>query len=133
MPDLEAHGITCEFCGKVDKNLKDDVKYELHLFKECPMLSVCQACNQTIQISDLNQHLLEECEHKRGFRKCPRCKEAIPTSEFKQHTDEMSCLQSSPLSVAQRCPLCHQDIPPDEMGWKRHLISEGCPNNDRTV
>lgn len=129
----EAHGMTCEFCGKVDKNLKDDAKYDVHLYKECPMLTPCPACNQTVQIADLNQHLLEECDQKKTFRKCPQCKEAVHVSEYKQHTEELECLRASPLNVANRCPLCHQDIPPGETGWKKHLINEGCPNNDRTV
>ena len=103
------------------------------MHKECPMLSLCSSCKATVQIADFNNHLLEECESKKSYRKCPRCKEAVHVSEYKQHTEEMSCLQGSPLSVAQRCPLCHQDIPPGDLGWKRHLISEGCPNNERTV
>lgn len=123
---------TCDFCQKTDKMFLDKGKLDIHLWKDCPMLTLCQMCEQVVEISCLNTHLLEECDFKKSFRKCPRCKEAIHSNNYKQHTDEMACLPNKPLNVANRCPLCHSDIMPGEMGWKSHLISEGCPNNERT-
>lgn len=64
---------------------------------------------------------------------CPRCKESVRTEIFEQHVQEMNCLISKPESDANRCPLCHLDIGPGPIGWKRHLVYEGCPNNERTV
>ena len=43
----------------------------------------------------------------------------------------MGCIPAKLLTIANRCPLCHQDIQPGENGWKKHLIKDGCPNNDR--
>ena len=123
---------TCDFCGKIDKNFLDKKKLDIHLWKDCPMLNLCQMCEQVVEISCLNSHLLEECDFKKSFKKCPRCKEAIHSNNYKQHTDEMACLPNKPGNVANRCPLCHTDIIPGEMGWKNHLISEGCPNNEKT-
>ena len=97
------------------------------------MLTTCPNCAQIVEISTLNGHVLDECEMAKVMRKCPRCKEAIHMDEFKQHTDEMSCNQFVPPDQANRCPLCHQDIKPGEIGWKSHLLYEGCPNNDRTL
>lgn len=96
------------------------------------MLTVCTMCNQVVEISCLNTHYLDECEYKKSFRKCPRCKEAIHSNNFKEHTEEMACLPFKNLNVANRCSLCHTDIMPGETGWKTHLIAEGCPNNERT-
>lgn len=123
---------TCDFCGKIDKNFLEKGKLDIHLWKDCSMLNLCQMCEQVVEISCLNGHLLEECDFKKSFRRCPRCKEAIHSNNYKQHTDEMACLPNKPTNVANRCPLCHTDIMPGEMGWKNHLISEGCPNNERT-
>lgn len=123
----------CEFCGRNDRNLTDPRKMDIHLWKECPMLATCSICNQIVEISQLNKHLLEECDNRKVMRRCPRCKEAVHMDEYKQHTEEMSCLQTQPLTKANRCPLCHQDIPPGEGGWKRHLLVDACPNNERTL
>lgn len=123
---------TCEFCGKIDKTFLDKGKLDIHLWKDCSMLNLCQMCEQVVEISCLNSHLLEECDFKKSFRKCPRCKEAIHANNYKQHTDEMACLPNKPTNVANRCPLCHTDIMSGDLGWKNHLISEGCPNNERT-
>ena len=123
----------CEFCGRNDKNLKDPRKMDIHLWKECPILTTCESCTQIVEIPQLNKHLLDECDAKKVMRKCPRCKEAVHMDEYKQHTEEMSCLQSQPLTKANRCPLCHQDIAAGDAGWKQHLLTEGCPNNERTM
>ena len=123
---------TCDFCGKIDKNFLEKGKLDIHLWKDCSMLNLCQMCEQVVEISCLNSHLLEECDFKKSFRKCPRCKEAIHSNNYKQHSDEMACLPNKATNVANRCPLCHTDIMPGDMGWKSHLISEGCPNNERT-
>lgn len=43
------------------------------------------------------------------------------------------CPVAKSLSEANRCPLCHTDIPPGMEGWKRHyLTGKGCPYNDRS-
>lgn len=121
----------CDFCERYDPSFSDSTKLDVHLWKECPMLIVCNLCGQVIEISSLSSHLLDECEYRSTNRKCPRCREAIHVIEFKNHTEEMTCLPCKPAELANRCPLCHEDIPPGELGWKRHLIHEGCPNNER--
>ena len=128
-----APGPICEFCEKKDRNFADARKMDFHLWRECPMLITCEGCGQIVEIPQLNNHLLEECELRRYMRRCPRCKEPVHTEDYKQHTEEMSCLQSQQPTRANRCPLCHMDIPPGEMGWKQHLLVQGCPNSERTA
>jgi len=67
------------------------------------------------------------------FKACPRCREAVHLNDFKAHTDRLICLAAKVANVAGRCHLCHQDIPPGEKGWHKHLLVDGCPNNERTV
>ena len=63
---------------------------------------------------------------KQTQKKCPRCKEAISLKNYKQHVDELECDPFKNLNEANRCPLCHVDIPPNDLGWKQHLLTETC-------
>lgn len=74
-----------------------------------------------------------DCDNKELFRNCPRCKEAVLTKDYDLHIAEKSCLAFKNPTVANRCPLCHLDIKPSgKLGWEKHLLSDGCPNNPRT-
>ena len=44
-----------------------------------------------MEIAGLTDHLLTECEVHGNFGKCPRCTEAIATTELEQHVKEKSC------------------------------------------
>ena len=92
---------------------------DIHFWKDCPMLIICPQCEQTIEILALNDHLLKECEVG-GTKQCDRCLEAIPTAgdEYEIHVEEQSCQPAKPPNVANRCPLCHEDIPPGMKGWQ---------------
>jgi len=46
----------CEFCGRTDKNFLDSAKFDMHLWKECPMLTTCKECALVVEISALNNH-----------------------------------------------------------------------------
>ena len=46
---------------------------------------------QVVEIAGLTEHLLTECESKGNFGKCPRCTEAIGTSELDQHVQDQTC------------------------------------------
>lgn len=37
---------------------------DLHLFKECVMLSPCPHCEQVVEIPTLRDHMLTECDKK---------------------------------------------------------------------
>lgn len=57
----------CEFCGESDIHFLDASKYEMHLWKECPVLVTCQHCAQVVEVENLNNHLLDECEYNNNF------------------------------------------------------------------
>lgn len=87
----EDKGKICEFCDKMDKKFFDQNKMDIHLWKECPWLIICEGCSQVVEIPSYAKHLLEECDNKKLFKKCPRCKEPVHNSLFKQHCDLMKC------------------------------------------
>ena len=41
-----------------------------------------------------------------------KCGQAIPISEYKYHAKEDSCLPLQDPKIANRCPLCNEDIKP---------------------
>jgi len=34
----------------------------------------------------------------------------------------MGCEPAKSSFAANRCPLCHEDIPPHDEGWKKHIL-----------
>ena len=124
---------TCQFCLMYDETFTDPV-LDMHWWQDCPMLTRCASCEQVIEISCLNDHLLHECDKSYQHKECPRCHEAIKASVFDKHVKRNKCLPARSLDIANRCPLCHQDIPPGEDGWRTHLLKgRGCPKNLRTA
>ena len=122
----------CKFCGKKDTLFANEDNLDIHYWKDCPMLVACPNCNQVVEVLHLNSHMLGECEVAQVMRKCPRCNEAVHMEDFEQHIEEQACLPSKPANKANRCPLCHEDVKPGIEGWKEHILTEGCPNNDRS-
>ena len=122
----------CGFCGKTDALFANQDNLDIHYWKDCPMLVSCPQCSQIVEILHLNSHLLKECEFHELVKQCPRCKEAIHIDEYEQHNEEQACLAAKPPSKANRCPLCHDDVDPVQTGWLKHILTEGCPNNDRS-
>ena len=124
---------TCQFCGIFDPNFTTE-QLEIHQFKECPMLIPCFKCNQIVEISGLNYHYLNECAQRKQFKQCPRCKEPVLIKDYESHVSDNSCNQYKSPNVANRCPLCHNDIvPAGKVGWEVHLIQQTCPNNPRSA
>ena len=77
-----------------------------------------------VEISGLTEHLLGECEVHEQFHKCPRCGEAVHSSEAHNH-HSCSCKSIHPtlLSIClylvlednkQCCPFCHSQIASNE-------------------
>ncbi|MCQ2818179.1 MAG: hypothetical protein MJ252_13010 [archaeon] len=123
---------TCQFCGLFDINFTED-SLAMHQYKECVMLIQCFKCGNIVEISGLNNHYLNECPQKKQFKQCPRCKEAVLVKDYDKHVSDKFCNQAKSPNMANRCPLCHNDITPSgKIGWDTHLIHQGCPNNPRT-
>ena len=123
---------SCQFCGLYNPNFTSE-QIDQHHFKECPMLLPCFKCGQIIEIPYLNQHYLNECQQKKQFKQCPRCKEAVLIKDYDAHVADKSCNAFKSSNVCNRCPLCHNDITPaGKVGWEIHLLEQMCPNNPRT-
>ena len=123
---------SCQFCGLYNPNFTSE-QIDQHQFKECPMLLPCFKCGQIIEIPYLNHHFLNECQYKKQFKQCPRCKEAVLIKDYDQHVADKSCNAFKSSNVCNRCPLCHNDITPaGKVGWEIHLLEQMCPNNPRT-
>ena len=123
---------TCQFCGLFNPNFTSE-QIDFHQYKECPMLIPCYKCKQIVEISNLNQHFLNECAQKKQFKQCSRCKEAVLIKDYDKHVADKSCNPYKSSNVCNRCPLCHTDITPaGKAGWEIHLLEQMCPNNPRT-
>ena len=126
----------CNFCKRADDNFLNNDQFDMHLWKECPMLATCQLCKQVVEISELNEHRLSECAKCNNFSKCPRCQRAVINEEFDEHTYNMDCKVLKLGDRFDRCPLCGEDIEMNyeesEIAWRNHLVVNGCSNNERT-
>ncbi|XP_035237128.1 centrosomal protein of 104 kDa isoform X1 [Anguilla anguilla] len=121
----------CIFCGETDESFTEE-GLDLHYWKHCPMLRRCDLCRQVVEISSLNEHLLEECESKGAFAKCPQCAEAVPRDQLVEHARSQACNPPATDRVSNHCPLCHDNFMPGEEAWKSHLMGrEGCKQNAR--
>ena len=58
----------CKFCGISDPNFKDPAKYDMHLWKECPVLVECKKCALVVEIKNYTDHLLHECKYAHQFK-----------------------------------------------------------------
>lgn len=86
-----------------------------------------------IEVAVQTDHLLQECNYRNNFKKCPRCTEAINTTipqENELHFKTKQCVPAD--KKGNRCPLCHTNIGASEEVWKEHLMSsDGCSKNTR--
>lgn len=46
---------------------------------------------QVVEIAHLTTHCLDECEKKAAVGRCPRCWEAFPKADLKNHTAAKTC------------------------------------------
>lgn len=122
---------TCQFCDRYDKRFNEHA-FHIHYLRTCPMLCPCPLCTQVTEISNLQNHIVSECEHKALVKQCPICKEAVRAEDLDDHVEAKACIPAS--SKYSVCPLCHAKLsPPNDEGWKRHLLhAPGCENNPRS-
>ena len=120
----------CKYCNKEFEKKNDLIK---HYNQECPFFINCKHCNENIEVKEYNNHLLLYCKSKSEYKQCKRCNEAIEKNIYENHIKENKCNPAKNISSANRCPLCHCDIPPKESGFITHLIKEGCSQQKRKI
>ena len=118
----------CEFCGFYKPNITKD-ELSIHQYKDCPMLMQCNNCKQIIEISNLNNHLLNECDFKDKYIKCNKCKQVVEKENLNEHQTSENCFDVNE-DKEKLCPLCHLNIIMDDI-WKIHFLENGCQQNIR--
>ena len=121
---------TCEFCGYYKQDITKD-ELNIHQYKDCPMLMQCSNCKQIIEISNLNNHLLNECDFKDKYIKCNKCKQVVEKDSINEHQNSENCFDVNE-DKEKLCPLCHLNIIMDDI-WKVHFLENGCQQNIRIV
>ena len=119
----------CEFCGYYKPHITKD-ELNIHQYKDCPMLMQCNNCKQIIEISNLNNHLLNECDFKDKYIKCNKCKQVVEKDSVNLHQASENCFDVNE-DKEKLCPLCHLNIIMDDI-WKLHFLENGCEHNIRT-
>ena len=119
--------LKCIHCYKI---LDDNDTLENH-FKTCKMFMKCFKCNENIEIKSLNNHLLFDCIYKNNYKLCKRCREAISVKNYDEHVRMNICNPAKNKNSNNRCPLCHNDIPPTDKGFYQHFIIDGCPQKKK--
>eukprot|EP00742_Colponemidia_sp_Colp-10_P017876 GILJ01020597.1.p1 GENE.GILJ01020597.1~~GILJ01020597.1.p1 ORF type:complete len:557 (-),score=84.13 GILJ01020597.1:36-1523(-) len=119
----------CQYCGKYDERFTEET-LDLHLVRDCPMLCPCPLCVQVTEISQLQPHLVNECDRKSLVKQCPICLEAVRAEDLAAHVEAAECIPAS--TKHSLCPLCHAKFPIGPDGWVKHFArAPGCPNNPR--
>ena len=120
----------CEFCGYYKPHITKD-ELNIHQYKDCPMLMQCNNCKQIIEISNLNNHLLSECDFKEKYIKCNRCKLVVEKDTINEHQISENCFDVNE-DKEKLCPLCYLNIITEDI-WKIHFLENGCQGNIRIV
>jgi centrosomal protein CEP104 len=116
----------CNFCGRFDENFNQE-SIDIHYWKECPMLTTCWECEQVVEVSTLNEHLIEECQNSDKYKECTKCVTVLLKEDYPGHY----CLKPKPSNAA-KCPLCTSIIyPVNIQGWREHLMQDGCSGSNR--
>ncbi|RIA83627.1 hypothetical protein C1645_785930 [Glomus cerebriforme] len=120
----------CIFCDVHDDRFTED-NLVTHYWNDCPVLTNCRLCNIILEISTLDDHMLNDCDKSKFVKQCPRCREVIEADDYLEHMAKQSCMAIRQDIV--RCPLCKTVVKPaTEQGWKAHLLDEnGCTKNRR--
>ncbi|KAJ3417258.1 hypothetical protein HDV05_005714 [Chytridiales sp. JEL 0842] len=124
----------CIFCDEQSPDFTEE-GLDTHYWRDCPMLCTCPLCRQIVEVPNLTDHMIRECENQHRVKLCPRCCEAVLATEFNAHVSRSTCAMGSGMPNVFRCPLCHMDVISSsggETGWKRHLLKGlGCAGSDR--
>eukprot|EP00919_Chromeraceae_sp_WS-2016_P029041 GHVR01068890.1.p1 GENE.GHVR01068890.1~~GHVR01068890.1.p1 ORF type:complete len:397 (+),score=89.97 GHVR01068890.1:657-1847(+) len=127
--------LTCRFCRKRDESFTES-GLEIHWWRDCPMLILCSACDQVVELQDLAEHRKKECGAANKFHMCSKCEACFPDVEITSHIER--CMEK-PLPTFDanghplRCHFCLEDLPGGEDDFRRHYAYDICPLNTRST
>ena len=113
--------VKCNHC-KIE--LKENEVLANHYISNCPMFTKCEKCSLNLEVKNLNNHRIEECNFKNEYKLCNICKESILKKEYDLHIKNKCNLNKGYV----KCPLCHQDIEDTDSGFYQHLVIKSCPS-----
>ncbi|KAG8326372.1 hypothetical protein J6590_044360 [Homalodisca vitripennis] len=117
----------CIFCLERSESFTEE-GLNIHYWKSCPMLMRCQHCQEVVEVASLNQHLADECDLRKLYKKCDLCSDVQHVDSFEEHRNSPSCLQGRVL----RCSLCRTVVGAGEDWWREHLNGAHlCPKHPR--
>lgn len=99
----------CSFCNRFDPSFNAE-SIDIHYWKECPMLVTCWECDQVIEIQQMHEHLIEECQNASSYQYHADCKQVILREDYAGH----QCVRPKPAG-ASKCPLCSQSVFPSSV------------------
>ncbi|KAI6234103.1 hypothetical protein M3Y99_00844500 [Aphelenchoides fujianensis] len=118
------------YCGQLSPKF-NLAGLEQHYEKDCAMLTTCPSCSEVVETRYLSEHELFECEKRLNFKQCERCQQAVVADLYARHKTSKKCKLLPADGSVGRCPLCSEDVlPNNDLGWRTHLMSE-CPSNPR--
>ena len=93
------------------------------------MFTRCEKCFLNLEIKALNHHRGIECKYKDEYKLCNKCNEYILKDELDLHKKSNCSLKPGCI----KCPLCHKDINDSHNDFYQHLVSQGCPFQNRKL
>jgi hypothetical protein len=125
---------TCSFCLDEAPEFSDTTSYENHLGFDCPLLTICGACDTVVEVRELTSHRLTECPEAYLSINCRGCTLAVLATEVHEHWKGSNCTKlSSQGSLV--CPLCFRGLMVVNQTsievWQEHLGQGNCPNQPR--
>jgi centrosomal protein CEP104 len=121
----------CQFCEMEDPEFTDHSELVQHFHAECPMLCNCPFCQLPVEIREINDHLVEDCERRSRVSRCPRCRCAVRLDAFDAHVTAKKCPPFDPDTVV--CPLCATRLPNIDSFWFAHVMHPPyCSGNTRS-
>ncbi len=116
----------CKYCRN---NIKEDEIMANHWASNCPMFTICERCSKNLEVKKLNYHKGNECKFKDEYKLCNKCNEYILKDELDLHKKNKCSLKPGCI----KCPLCHNDINDSHNDFYQHLVSQGCPFQNRKL
>ena len=87
----------------------------------------CDNWKQIIEISNLNNHLLNKCEFKENYIKCNRCIQVVEKNSLNEYQVNDNCFDINE-DKEKLCPPCHLNIMTEDI-WKIHFLENGSQGN----